>query len=69
MSKDSKSFTTKEFMDLFKRICGFSLRQFTTDWVLSTGCVRFQCEFNYIKKTNSIDLKLNQQNALINFLK
>ncbi len=45
-------------------MCGFKLKQFSENWILSTSCPKLTVQYVYNKKNNSLDLKLSQESAM-----
>lgn len=52
------------FLEIFKEVCGFKLKQFCTNWILSTSCPKLTASFQYNKKNNSLDLQITQKSAM-----
>lgn len=52
------------FLEIFKEVCGFKLKQFCTNWILSTSCPKLTASYQYNKKNNSLDLQINQKSAM-----
>lgn len=50
--------STKLFMKIFKQVCGFKLKSFSSNWMTSTSCPKITVSYNYNKKNNSLDLTL-----------
>lgn len=56
----SPALSTGLFTKIFKDLCGFKLKQFCQNWVISTSCPKIKASFNYNKKNNSLDLTITQ---------
>jgi hypothetical protein len=58
--KNGYNISSEKFIKIFKTNCGINLKNFMSLWIFKTGMLDLSVDYNYNKKTNSIDVQINQ---------
>jgi hypothetical protein len=59
--KNGYNISTESFIKIFKKNCGINLKHFMGLWVYKTGMLELSVNYNYNKRTNSIDVEIFQK--------
>ena len=59
--KKGYNISTESLIKIFKKNCGINLKHFMDLYVYKTGMFEIKLEYTYNQKTNSIDIKIHQE--------
>ena len=60
-NKKGYNISTEYLIKIFKKNCGLNLKQFMGLYVYKTGMFEIDLDYTYSQKTNSIDIKIHQE--------
>ncbi len=58
--KNGYNISSESFIKIFKKNCGISLKSFMNLWIFKTGMLELTINYNYNKRTNSMDVEIYQ---------
>jgi len=51
------------FKSTFKKVCGIRLKEILSNWIHATSCPKLTLNYEYNKRSNTLELKLKQDSA------